>query len=280
MRKVNNLKVKVLLFLLIIALQIIMMSTNVFATENVENTSCDEGAHDFSIKKYDENNHWNECSVCGAVDEQVSHYYDENGDITCNGCSYEREIVEYISIDKNLMSEGETATITVKVIDGYTAKWIYFYKPITNNTKTVDLYLDSDNTYTGTFKVDDQTESGIWKVRNLTLKNAEDEYSYLYNSNTYTDSYYDKYDFSALNFEVTGTDADVSTPVIESYSIDKAIVSVGEKVTVTVQITDDHLPARCTISFESPSNEFEYISMKKVDDTRFISGLISNRRKL
>lgn len=184
-------------------------------------------------------------------------------------------ILESISIDKTLMSEGETATITVKVIEGYTAKYLYFYKPITNNTESVYLYLDSNNTYRGTFSVDDQTESGIWKAKYLSLRDSNDEYIYLYNSNTYTGTYYDKTDLSSLNFEVTGTEADTVTPVIEHYSIDKNMASAGENITVTVQITDEHLPASFWFWFKSPSNESKCITMRKTDNTGLYQGSLS-----
>ena len=273
----SNLKNKFLSLLLVMALVITMVPINVFASESTDESvaSCDEGVHDFTVEKYDESNHWYECSICGVADELLCHYYDENGDTICNGCSYERSIIEEISIDKILMSEGETATITLKAIEGYTAKWIYFYKPITNNTETVYLYLGSDNTYEGSFSVDDQTESGIWKVKSITLKNAEDEYVYLYNSNNYTGASYDKEDLSSLNFEVTGTNADIVAPVIESYSVDKAIVSAREKVTVSVQVTDDHLPSSFYFWYKNPSSESEYVSMEKVDDTGLYQGAFS-----
>lgn len=273
----SNLKNKFLSLLLVMALVITMIPMNAFASESTDelDASCDEGVHDFTVEKYDESNHWYECSICGVADELLCHYYDENGDTICNGCSYERSVIEEISIDKILMSEGETATITLKVIEGYTAKWIYFYKPITNNTESVYLYLDSDNTYEGSFSVDDQTESGIWKVKYITLKNAEDEYVYLYNSNNYTGASYDKEDLSSLNFEVTGTNADIVAPVIESYSVDKAIVSAGEKVTVSVQVTDDHLPSSFYFWYKNPSSESEYVSMEKVDDTGLYQGAFS-----
>lgn len=237
--------------------------------------TCDEGVHDFTIEKHDESNHWRECSACGMADELLSHFYDKNGDTTCNGCSFKRSIIEEAFIDKTLMSVGETANITLKVIDGFTAKWLYIYKPITQNTETVYLYLKSDNTYTGTFKVDDQTESGIWKVKYLTLKDANDEYAYLYNSKTYSGTSYDKTDFSSLDFEVIGTDADTKAPVIEGYSVDKSVASEGEKVTVTVYVSDDHLPSSFYFRYKTPSGESERITMEKVDDTGMYQGVLS-----
>ena len=182
------------------------------------------------------------------------------------------DIVESFSIDKTLLSEGESATITIKVAEGYTAKWFYFYKPITNNTVTVYLNLVSDNTYTGTFTVDDQTEAGIWKVKNLTFKNSSGNWEYLYNSDNYTSTYYDKIDFSTLNFEVVGTDADVTPPVLESYSRNKNTVSNGENITFTAKVIDEHLPTSFYLYYKSPSNESEAISMKKIDNTGLYQG--------
>ncbi len=175
-------------------------------------------------------------------------------------------------IDKTIMSEGETATITIEVTDGYTPKWFYIYRPITDNYETVYLSLSSGNIYTGKFSVNDQTESGIWKVKNLTVKDSAGEYCYLYNSNNYTGSTYQTFDFSTLDFEVVGTDADVTVPSIESYSIDKNTVSDGETITFSAKIIDEHLSSSISLWYKTPSNETEYITMKKVNNEGLYQG--------
>ena len=176
------------------------------------------------------------------------------------------------TIDKTIMSEGETATITIKVTDEYTPKWFYIYRPITDNYETVYLSSSSDNTYKGEFSVNDQTEAGIWKVKNLTMKDSAGEYCYLYNSNNYTGSTYQTFDFSPLDFEVVGTDADVTIPTIESYSIDKNAVSNGESITFSAKIIDEHLSSSISLWYKTPSNETEYITMKKVNDEGVYQG--------
>lgn len=269
----TNLKLISLFLTAILIVTIIPM--NVFAEESSKTASCDEGMHNFTVEKYDENGHWLECSICGEMGEVSSHYYDESGDIICNGCLYERSPIEEISIDKALLSEGETATVTVKTIRGYSAKSATFYKPITNNPVAVALNSNSDGTYKGTFTVNDQTESGFWKVKYITIYNNSKGNSYIYNSDTYKDKYYKKYDFTALNFEVIGTNADVALPVIESYSVDKSVVSAGERLTVTVKATDEHLPPQSYAYFRAPTGKDERVILKKVDTTGLYQGTIT-----
>ncbi len=268
----RDFKTKCFAWLFVGTLMLSMIPMNVFAAEKETRALCEDGMHDFTVEKYDETNHWHECSICGKSDKALSHFYDTNGDTTCNGCSYKRSMIEELSIDKTLMYEGETATITIKVIEGCAASWVSFYKPITGNSRSVDLSLDSDNTYTGTFTVDDQTESGIWKVNYIAVRSDAEGYEFLYNSNTHTGTYYEKEDFSSLDFEVTGTDADVEPPVIESYSIDKTVVSVGDHVTVSVQVRDEHLESRFSFWYKKPDDKSEIISMKKIDNTGLYRG--------
>ena len=42
--------------------------------------------------KYNDSNHWKECEDCGAKVDETAHVYDDEKDITCNDCGYERTI--------------------------------------------------------------------------------------------------------------------------------------------------------------------------------------------
>lgn len=121
-------------------------------------------------------------------------------------------VINSMSVDRKSVTNGETVTITLCMNEGYTAKWIDLYKPITKNEVTVWLNESEEGVYTGTFEVNDQTESGIWQVDYLTYTDGNTDYMYLYNSITYTGTMYDVIDFTDLEFEVTGTNADTIPP--------------------------------------------------------------------
>ncbi len=59
-------------------------------------------AHNFDVTTYvtDKNNHWYECS-CGAKEEVRPHTYDDDCDVDCNGCSYERTVTHTFGEWKN-----------------------------------------------------------------------------------------------------------------------------------------------------------------------------------
>lgn len=192
------------------------------------------------------------CEVCGSVKEEIIEWKSSDA-------------IKSVSIDKKLMSEGETANITVEMEEGYTAKWMYLYKPITGNEVTVYLNKNTDGIYVGSFEISNQTESGIWKVRSLTYMNAANEYKYLYNNKTYTGSYYDTMDFSAIDFEVVGTNADVTKPVLKEFSIDKKIVSAGETITISIIVDDENPDSSMSLYYETASGSRTRVALNLIN---------------
>ncbi len=181
-------------------------------------------------------------------------------------------VINSMSVDRKSVTNGETVTITLCMNEGYTAKWIDLYKPITKNEVTVWLNESEEGVYTGTFEVNDQTESGIWQMKKLTYTDYNSEYLYLYNSANYTGTYYDSIDFSEIEFEVTGTDADTTPPVLVDYSIDKNCVSVGDKVKVSVTIEENHPNSSLSIKYYSASKKSKWVFLDRVSDTLTYEG--------
>lgn len=46
-------------------------------------------------------------------------------------------VINSMSVDRKSVTNGETVTITLRMNEGYTAKRIYLYKPITKNEVTI-----------------------------------------------------------------------------------------------------------------------------------------------
>ena len=55
-------------------------------------TSGDALGHNFTVKQYDENQHWNKCSRCDVTDTKENHIFDNEQDNICNVCGYNRDI--------------------------------------------------------------------------------------------------------------------------------------------------------------------------------------------
>ena len=55
-------------------------------------TSGNALGHDFTVKEYNESQHWNKCSRCDEAEMPEAHVYDDDMDATCNVCGYNRNI--------------------------------------------------------------------------------------------------------------------------------------------------------------------------------------------
>lgn len=181
-------------------------------------------------------------------------------------------VINSMSVDRKSVTNGETVTITLRMNEGYTAKRIYLYKPITKNEVTIWLKETEEGIYKGTFEVNDQTESGVWQVDYLTYTDGNTDYMYLYNSITYTGTMYDVIDFTDLEFEVTGTNADTIPPTLVDYSIDNNYVSAGDKVKISVTIEEDNPESIIHICYSSPSKKHENIFLNRISDSLTYEG--------
>lgn len=187
------------------------------------------------------------------------------------------EVVLSMSVDKISVTAGQNITITLQMRQGYEAKWLYLHRPITGKNEIVSLYLKDkeNNIYAGIFKVDDQTESGMWQVEYLTYSDDAQLYVYLYNSSTYTGTQYATIDFSKLNFEVSGTNADVAAPIVVDYSIDTTYISVDEQVKISITIEEEHPRSNIEIWYDTPSGKTYIVNLTKFSDSLTYEGYFS-----
>ena len=93
--------------------------------------------------------------------------------------------------------------------------------------------------YEGYIDINEGTESGEWKIRLIYLKDKSWNENYIYNSNV--ESNENSADLSGGNFTVSGTNADVTKPVLDisSLKVDKKEVKPGDRVKISFKATDD-----------------------------------------
>ena len=63
-----------------------------------------EVVHDYTLK-FDESQHWEECSICADKKEKSAHVYDKTCDETCEGCDYVRDVTHSYTVLKQNMME-------------------------------------------------------------------------------------------------------------------------------------------------------------------------------
>lgn len=149
-----------------------------------------------------------------------------------------------ISLDRKSVVPGENVGIMVEAIDeggsGIRSVNVYYSSPITAKSKSVRLTLDEDGQYRGQLAMTSNDESGTWIIYYVSIYDNTGNYLTIYNSNSDNVlSSWNKRDFSALNFELSGTQVDTVKPVLESISLDKKSVVPGESVGITVGAVDE-----------------------------------------
>lgn len=125
-----------------------------------------------------------------------------------------------IAIDKNLVSTGETITITVKMKDENVAEYFSVNMPDSTQTMLVSLAESSDGIFTGTFKVTESTKPGLWQIKYFGYRTKYSEWKYVYNNDLYNYSWVDfLYDFSPLDFEVVEIDDSATGTAQDNYIV-------------------------------------------------------------
>ncbi|MBT2692556.1 Ig-like domain-containing protein [Bacillus sp. ISL-55] len=170
-----------------------------------------------------------------------------------------KPVFESISVDKTEATAGDTIKVIIKASDDGGIKRIYlaYTTPITNKTESVSIsYNHEIKAYVGNIPVLDSTESGLHQVRWVDIYDTSDNRVTIYGSD-------DPQRVSGGNFTVSGTNgADVTKPSFESISIDKADVTVGDTLKVSVKVSDDVAIKKVYLAYTTPTtNKTQSITM-------------------
>jgi phosphotransferase system HPr-like phosphotransfer protein len=142
--------------------------------------------------------------------------------------------VNSIKVNKDQFVPGETAVVELDVTDtqsgvnsisiGYSgSKGGYLYGQAT--------YNESTQKYEAEFEIDEFVKPGVWSVSHIYVADNEGNYQNLDNR---------EYDFSLANFTVINDQADTTPPSINSISVDKQEVTIGEEITISFDVKDEH----------------------------------------
>lgn len=140
-----------------------------------------------------------------------------------------------IEVKPKLVTEGETVNVSFALKDEsqITGVELKYQSPITKKIKEIETtYNPEIDKYEFSLLVDETYESGVWEFYSLYVKDE-------YNNSEYISSY--KLNCDKFNFEVYGTNADVTAPIVDldSLEIDKKQVYPGETVRIKLTATDD-----------------------------------------
>jgi len=166
--------------------------------------------------------------------------------------------VSSLKVDKTEAIAGDKVTISMRISDNIAVNHatIKFKKPQSGNTTSINTltYNSVTGLYEYVFNVTDETASGIWQIFEIYATDTSDNYSFIYNSNVTNIGI--TADLSKGNFSVSGTHADIEEPVIDvsSLKVDKTEAIAGDKVTISMRISDNIAVNHATIKFKKPQS--------------------------
>lgn len=205
--------------------------------------------------------------------------YDNSGNFA------EVPVFKSVSIDNTSPAAGDVVTFTVEAQQTtYPIKYssMKVTSP-TGNDEIVNLELVNGK-YIGELKIMDYFDSGVWKVNSITL--ADDYKDMLIIGNGFMNIpnndlsiygllYINNYnscllDLSNCDFTVSGTSEDNKAAVLNNISVSKSKAEVGDRVKITVNVSDD-LSGISTIYLDYSVNWYQSdtVFLSKVSETQY-----------
>ncbi len=178
--------------------------------------------------------------------------YDENADlsmanfeVTGTAADITAPIVDVstLKVSQKTATAGDTVKVSVKVTDEteINSVQIVYRRPKTYNDSST-LFLDYNVTtgyYEGDIKIEENSEDGIWEIKYIYVYDKSNNSRIIYNTNV--SSYDENADLSMANFEVTGTAADITAPIVDvsTLKVSQKTATAGDTVKVSVKVTDE-----------------------------------------
>ena len=163
--------------------------------------------------------------------------------------------VSTLRVSQKTATAGDTVKVSVKVTDEteINSVRISYRRPKTNNNILVWLdYNATTGYYDGDIKIEENSEDGLWKIDYIYVSDK------FYNSrqinNTNVSSYGENTDLSIADFEVMGTVADITAPIVDvsTLGVSQKTATAGDTVKVSVKVTDETEINSVRISYRRP----------------------------
>ena len=163
--------------------------------------------------------------------------------------------VSTLRVSQKTATAGDTVKVSVKVTDEteINSVRISYRRPKTNNNTLVLLdYNATTGYYDGDIKIEENSEDGLWKIDYIYVSDK------FYNSrqinNTNVSSYGENADLSIADFEVTGTVADITAPIVDvsTLKVSQKTATAGDTLKVSVKVTDETEINSVRISYRRP----------------------------
>lgn len=153
-----------------------------------------------------------------------------------------------ITTDKSTVSPGDTVKVSAELTDGTNVSGLAMTMISEDSGfpgRVVNLYKQTDNTFSGEFTIDDRWPNVGSRVTNVYVYDTSGDlsryYTFFDNKDELNDVNTDVRDIKYNGFTVTGSKGDYEGPVINDISFDKTDVSPGDKLKITVNVTDQSI---------------------------------------
>ena len=162
-----------------------------------------------------------------------------------------------VEVDKKEATLGDTVTVKVTAEDkesGIKSVWLDYRSPVTGKTQFVSLrYNAQSGKYEGTINIDEYSESGEWTINDLYIADNAGNSNYITSDEK----------FSGGSFTVTGTNADITSPILKSVEVDKKEATLGDTVTVKVTAEDKESGIKSVwLDYRSPvTGKTQFVSL-------------------
>lgn len=164
-----------------------------------------------------------------------------------------------LSVDKTQATVGDTVTVTIEATDNVGVDRIHISLWNLNSSEQYHgrmIRIEGTDTYKFEFHVTENTPAGMWTVRSVSVYDTTA-------NNTSFDSFDDTY-----GFEVVGTFDPIKINV-NDISVDKTQATVGDTVTISVNISSDRV-VRASISLinDTSGMNLNFLDMTFVEATQ------------
>ncbi|MGM7719687.1 OmpL47-type beta-barrel domain-containing protein [Metabacillus sp. Hm71] len=203
----------------------------------------------FNVEKYDVEGRWRIYSL-RVIDNQGNYYYyndefkDLNYNINVYGTSFEDTLptLHSFTVSAKEATVGDKVKISADVTnDVKEIRYVsVYYKNLNDSgTKGISLYYNSTTRkYEGTFNVEKDDRDGKWRVYDISViytNSTGDSFPNGYNS--YTESEFLR-DLNNYDINLYGI-PDITPPTLNSLTVSAKEATVGDKVKISADVTND-----------------------------------------